>query len=1507
MKGRTRKEKRLQLRQRVAAPVAVSYSDVVDSSDRLDRQWNDFLNQDSTHFPNEPPVSTGNSRSADKSNAILSAAPHSPLQRDTKVASSATKWHLDPTCLPANTLEAKKGCIQLLKLPSFFSVGNVEETSVSTHKDDCKTLNSSDALLGHDAPALAALESKEPPMLNGSLSTEALQRRLSRQNSESHEIEEDSAAGEKRLRKQHHRVNHKTPETNAITAGQLDISCVFSDGDDKAVTVANTSRMSAPVQSSASKPQEVSCDGASCDSIEANFLPWENNESNGSSAPPCVVRMNTPKTTNFEMHHTHEEHNEERDGAKNRACWGCRTRGLPLVSVLIPYFIVLLCLSLFCSLTPYYVTIFNVRNSVMEIHDYIRLELQSQLDGALNIAGVLANVFVALYIGNERHPGPNDKWVPMGFPMSQRLCAALHNMDRHRLLTHAYIASVERDEIALCTRGFHPYYLSTISRNLTDRTFVSLLAVDPVRMTLLDPPLVLKELHTPFQVKDLVNNLTSTGDLLEAWKADVDAGREPRVQQWMVEHFINSGYAYTYPFFEKNGSVAFVKVSIDLRRVIDQVIVDKSGSLHSTRVMLLDNGEDFDKLTLIASNSHGKWNSGNKRGKLGPASVSNLMEGEEDVEHISFGTTFGEGKTGGVPASRKRWTLEDPLMRTAFQYVKMKEVLATVRKGKVFRTRFLYRGTLSTFSVSLTHSEHNATMLLFVAAPHLYSESLQTPHLLSFVGTFLTTLSSTLLVYAVLTIFVSRPLHNIAAGLRVTAKVEDTLLSDSSTSADNKRERFALLEIYVLQSVAASLRDQMCHLRSFLPQGILSLRPITGEERESRYMDTSVKNETGGKSLMKKGNNKAFMPESCLKCVKESGIGVTGMYGPQEQLNVFEDIMCSVVSVHILDIKTIVEYTSETANIVVEAARKYGGGIDVFLPETFNLNFPRRGESHSDKLDAIFCALEIHHKLPDVVRCCCAILVDSGVFHFGVCGSPEKKEPVLWGRTISTDLIHVQRCYGVSLAILQSTVPFIRSHVHVLPFALVRVHAPDMSPKVAFHIVIEDIVNESSWQCVEETYLKGFRYLTVKALTEARMCFESLLASPYVTPQLLCLLRCQLAQVQQCEVKLGGAIAPERCHLGSDRVDTTTSKWSPLSMVRSESTMTGAHHHIHTSRGSRKRPTYSDTSSTSSDAKLSSAGIVITSEFWDKKNVRWKRAAERFPECGRFSVFLGISDTGTLAALKFVPILALQEYGFADLETLERAWAHAQTLYHENIVQVLGYGRSKEYVCSIVEYVPGGSLRDTLRRYGRPLPLMAIKRFLVSVLRGLEYLHNRGLVHGSLRPEGVLVAVEGLYKLGGTSTACTAEEAASTTAESLRLQSCSNRWAYSSPEVFTTGKRSAAADIYTVGVILLELITNQMPWRWLDAPAANQRKESPSAEDETTWHQNAKKTVTDLTAILSDYDSMKEAQTQGSISLVEIPREGDAILQEVLKSCLVADPKGRKTASELLELLRSMQ
>ncbi|RNC31564.1 protein kinase, partial [Trypanosoma cruzi] len=457
-----------------------------------------------------------------------------------------------------------------------------------------------------------------------------------------------------------------------------------------------------------------------------------------------------------------------------------------------------------------------------------------------------------------------------------------------------------------------------------------------------------------------------------------------------------------------------------------------------------------------------------------------------------------------------------------------------------------------------------------------------------------------------------------------------------------------------------------------------------------------------------------------------------------------------------------------TANIVVEAARKYGGGVDVFLPELFNLNFPRRGDSHLDKLDATFCAIEIHRNLPDAVRRCCAILVDSGVFHFGICGGPEKKEPVLWGRATSTELIHVQRRYGVSLAILQNTVPFIRSRVHVLPFASVLVDSADMSSKVTFHIVIEDIVNEGSWQCVEETYLNGFRYLTAQACTEARMCFESLVASPYVTPQLMRLLRCQIAQVQQCDVKKRSRFPSEWRVGGSDRVDTLTSKFSPASVDNSESIVSGLHPPSLTFCGSRRRLTPSALSTSASSTHVSSAGQAIAHEFWDKKNVRWKRASENFPESGRFPVFLGISDTGTLAALKFIPVSSLPDCGYNDMESLDLALTRAQTLYHENLVQLLGYGQTKEHMCLIMEYVPGGTLRDTVRRYGRALPLMAIKRFLVGILRGLEYLHDRGLVHGNLRPEDVMAAVEGLYKLRGVSMACTAEAAAAMTEERLR-------------------------------------------------------------------------------------------------------------------------------------------
>ncbi|EAN90304.1 putative protein kinase [Trypanosoma cruzi] len=1463
----------------------------VDGRDALSRT------QETQRIVVDTPVSLQSSSNVDNTSSVMPSTVRVPRRSEDKVTSAAKTRHIDPLSASDHLFRGKECHTNSFALPSVLSEEHTEKELLCHypyHREG--SLNQS-----YGGPKKGDSSVFMPPMSNdphtslGSLSGITAPRIRDRETGKLHDTEEHCVVKRKNSKRENQKLTCMTHGLKPFCMKQSDLTLALSDCAKKTADVAETSKKTA-AQALNLRTTECCNDEASFECLGISLLPSQHENSSRASVPPRSPHLESINTLGYEMSPIPREQEETGRRKLRKKHFYCCFQELPLSSVLIPYFLVLMCLSLFCLLTPYYVTTVIIRESVEEFHEHARLEINSQLEGALNVPTLLSSVFVALYVVDERNPRPNDDVIPMGFEMSQRFCAALHNMDRYKFLTFIYMASLPRDEIAHCARGFHGYYFATAVRRKSDGALNALVAVDPENVTLVEPQLVLKKFSKPFLLKDLIYNFTPTKKLIDSWKKDVIAGNEPRMQMWNVENFLSPRYVYTYPFFEKDGTVSFLKVALDLRRVLGKIFMEESDPISLVRVALLENDGNDSNMTVIATNFNVKW-----QGESG--------EGE-------FEFVFTQGGNGGVRTigkageymvpSPKVGNIKDPLMREAFLHVNMNEVMSIVRSGRKFFTTFPYDGSVGTFSVCLTQSELNATMVLAVVAPPFYGERFEILHVVSLIGAFISTIGATLLVYFVFSTLVSRPLHSIAAELRVTAKVDVTLARTSINTPRIRGIRFALLEIDKLQSVAASLKNQMRHLRSFLPEGVLPLRYATDEERKAKYMDGGIQSETRDAD-MRDSVEGAQASSPNLMCGKGMDIARSLLQGPRENINVFEEIMCSVVSVHILDIKTILEHTGETANIVVEAARKYGGGVDVFLPELFNLNFPCRGDSHLDKLDATFCAIEIHRNLPDAVRRCCAILVDSGVFHFGICGGPEKKEPVLWGRATSTELIHVQRRYGVSLAILQNTVPFIRSRVHVLPFASVLVDSADMSSKVTFHIVIEDIVNEGSWQCVEETYLNGFRYLTAQACTEARMCFESLVASPYVTPQLMRLLRCQIAQVQQCDVKKRSRFPSGWRVGGSDHVDTLTSKFSPASVDHSESIVSGLHPPSLTFCGSRRRLTPSALSTSASSTHVSSAGQAIAHEFWDKKNVRWKRASENFPESGRFPVFLGISDTGTLAALKFLPVSSLPDCGYNDMDSLDLALTRAQTLYHENLVQLLGYGQTKEHMCLIMEYVPGGTLRDTVRRYGRALPLMAIKRFLVGILRGLEYLHNRGLVHGNLRPEDVMAAVEGLYKLRGVSMACTAEAAAAMTEERLRAESCLNRWAYSSPEVFTTGKKGAAADIYAVGVILLELITNQTPWRWMEGTITRPLQNISPAEDDNIRQQNTKKTLVELTAILSDYDRMKVAQMERKISLVEIPREGDALIQEVLQSCLVTDPEGRKTASELLQLLSSMQ
>lgn len=92
-------------------------------------------------------------------------------------------------------------------------------------------------------------------------------------------------------------------------------------------------------------------------------------------------------------------------------------------------------------------------------------------------------------------------------------------------------------------------------------------------------------------------------------------------------------------------------------------------------------------------------------------------------------------------------------------------------------------------------------------------------------------------------------------------------------------------------------------------------------------------------------------------------------------------------------------------------------------------------------------------------------------------------------------------------------------------------------------------------------------------------------------------------------------------------------------------------------------------------------------------------------------------------------------------------------LRHENIVHLFGYELSNNHLEIVMEYCEGGSLRDTISKYGPQKELLVssyihqVLDFKQKVLIGLAYLHEQGVIHRDIKSANILTTKNGLIKL----------------------------------------------------------------------------------------------------------------------------------------------------------------
>ncbi|WP_336716491.1 Stk1 family PASTA domain-containing Ser/Thr kinase [Arthrobacter sp. USHLN218] len=156
------------------------------------------------------------------------------------------------------------------------------------------------------------------------------------------------------------------------------------------------------------------------------------------------------------------------------------------------------------------------------------------------------------------------------------------------------------------------------------------------------------------------------------------------------------------------------------------------------------------------------------------------------------------------------------------------------------------------------------------------------------------------------------------------------------------------------------------------------------------------------------------------------------------------------------------------------------------------------------------------------------------------------------------------------------------------------------------------------------------------------------------------------------------------------------------------------------------------------------------------------------------------------------------------LERFVREAKSAARLSHPHVVGVQDQGFDGNVAYLAMEYVPGHTLRDVLREKGALKPRLALA-LLDPVVEGLAAAHSAGLVHRDVKPENVLMSSDGRIKIGDFGLA----KAASTTSNTGTLI---GTVAYLSPELVTGSPADARSDVYSVGIMLFEMLTGRQPF-----------------------------------------------------------------------------------------------
>ena len=180
--------------------------------------------------------------------------------------------------------------------------------------------------------------------------------------------------------------------------------------------------------------------------------------------------------------------------------------------------------------------------------------------------------------------------------------------------------------------------------------------------------------------------------------------------------------------------------------------------------------------------------------------------------------------------------------------------------------------------------------------------------------------------------------------------------------------------------------------------------------------------------------------------------------------------------------------------------------------------------------------------------------------------------------------------------------------------------------------------------------------------------------------------------------------------------------------------------------------------------------------------------------------------------------MAIKRYKFSEerrkvereFQAMRREINLLRALKHPNIVKYIQTDISDEdnTMDVLLEYVTGGSLKTLIAQY-KKLEAPVIRMYTTQILSGLVYLHSKGVIHRDLKSANVLISQNGIAKLTDFGSSKQFEDL-NMNNEMAKSMKGSPYWM--APEVVSKVGHDYKADIWSLGCLVIEMVTGHPPW-----------------------------------------------------------------------------------------------